>query len=195
MLGVAFCLGVLVAALVLRRRRRSWAAVGSMLGLRRGPFVAYVALLPFTLATLGVLFAAGLYIAPDYFQSPPQASTLSGYATMSPGVVSILTVFAGELLLTALGEELLFRGLIFGWLLERLEATAANVVQAVIFLAPHLLLLIAAPGLWWLVLIMGLGGGLALGWVRQRTGSIWPGTLAHAIGNTTAADVVMVLAY
>lgn len=76
--------------------------------------------------------------------------------------------------LPSLCEELFFRGALQTGLLRRFSPAAAIAMTAVLFVALHGQI--------------GLGpgrmiGGLALGWIAWRTGSLWPGMLAHALNN------------
>jgi membrane protease YdiL (CAAX protease family) len=73
-------------------------------------------------------------------------------------------------------EELMFRGLGYG-LLEPFGAGTAIVVTGVLFGLVH--------GYAY-VLPVFITYGLALGWLRSRTGSIYPGVLAHSATNATA---------
>ena len=90
---------------------------------------------------------------------------------------------------TGFAEELFFRGLIAGSLSRRLPLRWANVVQATIFLLPHLLVLVFAPELGWLLLLI-FAVGLFLGWVRIRSGSILGPWLLHGVLNTVVCLVV-----
>ena len=85
---------------------------------------------------------------------------------------------------TGLAEELLFRGLIAGSLSRRLPEVWANVVQALIFLAPHLLVLLVMPEMWWIMPLV-FAGALFAGWLRIRSGSILGPWLIHASANVT----------
>jgi membrane protease YdiL (CAAX protease family) len=85
---------------------------------------------------------------------------------------------------TGLAEELLFRGLIAGSLARRMPGARANLVQAVIFLAPHLLVLRVMPEMWWTMPLV-LAGALFAGWLRLRSGSIMGPWLLHATANVT----------
>jgi membrane protease YdiL (CAAX protease family) len=184
-----------VAALVIHGRGRSWSSVRDLLGLRLGPGGAYLGLIPYTIGAIVVLAVLARVVLPQTFSHPPLNTTLYGYSHETLGVGTLASAFVYETFMTALGEELLFRGLIAGWLLGWLGARWGNLAQALVFLLPHLPLIIIAPGLWWLVLVAALGGGLTLGLVRQRTGSILPGLLGHGIGNTVAAGVTMWMAH
>jgi hypothetical protein len=66
--------------------------------------------------------------------------------------------------LAGVGEELLFRGVVYGWLRRRLTATSAIAVTTVLFALEHAYYPILLP--------LVLACGLATGWVRHRTGTI-----------------------
>lgn len=74
--------------------------------------------------------------------------------------------------IAALCEELVFRGAVQG-LAAPLGRWSVG-MQAVLFAAAHGT---GAAGLY------SLGFGLGLGWLRRRTGSIWPGVLLHGLNN------------
>ncbi|MCL1635262.1 CPBP family intramembrane metalloprotease [Luteimonas sp. SX5] len=84
---------------------------------------------------------------------------------------------------TGFSEEFLFRGLIAGSLSRRMPLLWANVLQALIFLAPHLLILLSRPALW-PVLPAVFVGGLLTGWLRIKSGSIIGPWLIHGALNT-----------
>ena len=86
--------------------------------------------------------------------------------------VSILTPFA---------EEFLFRGFILGMLMKRYSETQSIVVSAIIFAVVH------EP----IARVLAFGGGLLYGWLRVRTGSIFPSIIAHAIWNGFITIVVI----
>jgi hypothetical protein len=81
--------------------------------------------------------------------------------------------------ITALVDEVTFRGAIFGViLLTGLEPNAANAIQAILYaLATRL----GAPGRNRYMLVMALLVGLAGGWVTAITGGIAAAFLGHAV--------------
>jgi membrane protease YdiL (CAAX protease family) len=87
---------------------------------------------------------------------------------------------------TGLSEELLFRGVIAGALSRILSERWTNIVQALIFLLPHLLLIWVMPEVWPILLLV-FGGALFTGWARLRSGSILGPWLLHASANVTMA--------
>jgi len=92
-----------------------------------------------------------------------------------------LAVMAG---LAPLGEELVFRGLLYGWLAGRWGSTFAWIVSSVAFAAAHVelahVLLVLPLGLWF-------------GWLRRRTGSLWPSLMAHMVNNGLAVAAAALL--
>ena len=90
------------------------------------------------------------------------------------------------IVLLALAEEMLFRGFLAGVLFRRFGFQLGNIFQALIFFAPHTLLLLVSLSLWPL-LPLQLFAGWVLGWLRERSGSIGPCWLAHALTNLLPA--------
>ena len=115
---------------------------------------------------LGVLFGGG----------PPDAETIAFQLTM-PG----------------LAEEVVFRGVLIGLLHRALPGggLAARVgptlVTAVAFGLVHGLSVEGGiPSFEWLFFSYTFAGGLAYGWLRERTGSVAFPVLAHSLGNSVA---------
>jgi CAAX protease family protein len=99
-------------------------------------------------------------------------------------VTTAVTLLRGTLL-AALGEELLFRGALFGWLRARLPTWPTIILTATLWTAMHTGLLVALP----YVLVQGLG----LGWLRERTGSVVPGMAFHTLHNSVVFVAVFAL--
>lgn len=82
-------------------------------------------------------------------------------------------------------EELLFRGVLLSALWQRWRSGWAVALSSLAFALVHLPGLqwqwFALPDLWLLA--------LALAWLRLRSGSIWPGVLAHGANNLLAVAV------
>ncbi len=91
-------------------------------------------------------------------------------------------------MLRAVGEEVFFRGLLGGVLIRRLGFGWGNLLQAVLFLVPHLALLLADVRLWPVIPVQFVTGWL-LGWLRHRTGTFVPGAAVHAIANIAAGII------
>ncbi len=95
------------------------------------------------------------------------------------GGTSIVMALIYGMIQTGFAEELLFRGLIAGSLGRRLSLLWANLLQALIFLAPHLLLLWIMPEMWPILVLVFLGA-LVKGWARIESGSIIGPWLIHS---------------
>ena len=87
---------------------------------------------------------------------------------------------------TGFAEELLFRGLLAGSLGRRLSLWPANLLQALIFLLPHLFVVVVMPEVWGLLPVV-FAASLFLGWARIRSDSILGPWLVHAAGNVAMA--------
>jgi membrane protease YdiL (CAAX protease family) len=75
-------------------------------------------------------------------------------------------------------------------LVRRFGFAVGNILQAFIFILPHLFLLLVSLSLWPIVLVQLLAGWL-LRWLRFRSDSILPGWLAHSFLNAFGALSVM----
>jgi len=79
-------------------------------------------------------------------------------------------------------EEVAFRGLIQGGIRRTFGVKAGVSVTSLLFAVIHL-----SPWNFFALIAMGL----FLGILREKTGSIWPGALAHTVNNTIALSVLM----
>ncbi|MFI5345167.1 MAG: CPBP family intramembrane glutamic endopeptidase [Elusimicrobiota bacterium] len=174
----------LYAAFVRWRHRLAAAEIVSRLGLCFGSTKWYAA----GLATSVPFMAMG--VAVSNWTKGFHGSMTAPFAGANPSASIIGSALLYAFVTTALPEELLFRGLIAGAIFRKLSFRTANVVQALIFTAPHLLILLVAPKIWFMmpgVFVMAL----ALGWLRHRSGSIGPGILVHAASNLGGALAVL----
>lgn len=155
---------------------------------------------------LGVLavqaVAHGLEIAALSLAGADPALAIEG---ISPSTKSTDPAHVGAylllgVLLTALGEELLFRGALLGTLAERLGFWRANAAQAGLFGAWHLAWPLAVAlgpfeppvpmavyALGFVVVPAFVGG--VLGVLVRATGTLWTAVLAHAVHNGVAVFV------
>lgn len=138
----------------------------------------------------GVLMLGALLVVHKSVLESPIVST-SRYRDVTPSVFSFITAWIREGLYVALGEEVLFRGLLGGWLVRRFGFKTGNLIQATVFLLPHLLLLFISSS-FWLVVIVQFLAGWALGFLRTRSNSILPGWFAHSLMNALGAFSSMI---
>lgn len=95
------------------------------------------------------------------------------HAAVQGGVLPFLFAFLGGALVTPLGEELLFRGVIAN-ALNRYGALAGVGLSAVIFGVAH-----GTGVIMWVAITMGLLSGALF----RKTGSVWPSVLLHMVYN------------
>ncbi len=122
-----------------------------------------------------------LYIWLTGDASNPQAG-LSDTAQGSLPVFALLVLLGG--LLTPLGEELLFRGVLYGWL-RRWGIVLATVISAVVFGLAHGVNVVLPAAI-----VLGVFSAL----LYEKSGSIWPAVVSHAVNNTLIFVLVRILA-
>jgi membrane protease YdiL (CAAX protease family) len=171
-------IGLIYALVVRYRGKVAWREIPSRVGLTPGGlrYYGYGALALLVLIPLIHLMQQASAAGNE--SSPYLAFQGRG---LTPGVITAALIYA--FLAAGLGEELLFRGLIAGALGRRMARWKANLLQALIFLLPHLLILLVAPGQWWSLIPFVSLLGLTLGWLRLASGSIGPSILVHGGGN------------
>jgi membrane protease YdiL (CAAX protease family) len=160
------------------RHKRSLGEIAHRAGLQLGPgrYVAYsVAFALAGVATIGIWPPA---LGPFLREGSPQ-QPFAGLGLSGPAVLMALLYGVVQ---TGFPEELLFRGLIAGSLSRRLSVLWANLGQALLFLIPHLFVLLVMPEMWGILPVIFVGS-LVLGWVRIRSGSIFGPWLVHASVN------------
>lgn len=163
LLGLFF--GVGLAAVLVAVAPLGWAA-GPALGFRA------VGWRPVLFGTLGT---AAVSIAVSQIGLEPQGVKQAMRIAQEPAAFLLsLALLAG---LAPLVEELVFRGLLYGWLESRWGGGIAFVASSLAFAAAHV-----EPAHALLVLPLGLLFGL----LRWRTGSLWPSLVAHMANNGLA---------
>ena len=102
----------------------------------------------------------------------------------SGGTLSLVLSLVFLAVLTPLGEELIFRGVVTTVLL-RYGVVVGVVGSAVVFALMH-----GFNVIFFTALIVGLIAGE----LRRRSGSVWPGFVAHLVNNALAQGVALALA-
>ncbi len=113
--------------------------------------------------------------------NPSQQELFTLLATATPGRRELLVV--GMVIVAPLFEEHLFRGAWYGRLAPMIGVMPAIAVTGLSFGICHL----ASP--WTVPVLMVFGAGL--GWLRARSGSIWPGFIAHALSNAVGVALLI----
>jgi membrane protease YdiL (CAAX protease family) len=164
----------LVYVAMLQYRGRGPGEALAAVGLRRAQREGWLLGICVLVITTGLAYIAFRLIPVASVDSPnlviSRPDSITGYAVIG---------------LLALAEEMFFRGFLAGLLIRRLGFTVGNTIQALTFLTPHLLLL-QVTLLMWPILPVQLIAGWLLGWLCYRSGSIAPGSLAHAASNVIA---------
>ena len=173
------------AVIVKWRGRLPLPEIAARLGLSRGK------LRPLLIALVACVPAAIVSVVASSWTKGFQGSMLAPFIDARPTLAVLVSVTSYGLIATGFPEELLFRGLIAGAFFRRLSFWKANFIQASIFLLPHLLILIVAPGLWPLAIILPFALGIFAGWLRHSSGSIAPGVFVHAASNMAGALAVL----
>ena len=162
-------------------------AFGGPAGLRdrlRFRFTSFTDLSLSLLVWLAALFTGALVTAalsPLFGQPRSNTAALLGQSFDALFVVVILPTIC---LLAPVCEELLFRGVLFGWLAGHLPVSVSVVITAAVFAGAHLL-----PPLFPVLFVFGLAATL----VRAATDSTLNSFAMHATQNTVAAAAFYVL--
>lgn len=161
---------------------RGFAEVARRAGLQLGePRV-----LGYCAAVAAVLVGALLIWSPPLEPWLREGSAFRSFEGLGFGPTAVGTALLYGVVKTGFAEELLFRGLIAGSLGRRLPVLWANLAQAAVFLAPHLLLLLVMPEMGWMMPLIFLGA-LFVGWARIASDSMLGPWLIHAALNVTTA--------
>ena len=94
-----------------------------------------------------------------------------------PNTLWLIGIFA--VLLGPVTEEVAFRGFLYLPLERGLGPVAAIIITSLIFTAPHG----GQYGWSWQILVLLLAAGAAFGFVRWKTGSLWPAIVMHIAYN------------
>lgn len=177
---VLFCLPTIVYLIVQSRgRNRSFPEARKRAGISWGPSRAYVRALLLLPPLVLTGWLAIVLVPPEVLQTP------------GVSIARLTTIGAtAGIVLRALGEEVFFRGLLGGVLIRRLGFGWGNLVQALLFLVPHLALLIIDVRLWPVIPVQFAAGWL-LGWLRHRSDSFVPGAVVHAVANIAAGLIAI----
>jgi membrane protease YdiL (CAAX protease family) len=104
---------------------------------------------------------------------------------LNEGPVAFVLLLLSAGVIAPMVEELFFRGFLFGLYRRRQPLWVAYLVSSLVFTLLHL-----EPQRMNAAQMAGLSVGIfllamLLAWVYQRTGSLYPGMLAHAVNNAT----------
>jgi membrane protease YdiL (CAAX protease family) len=144
---------------------------------------------PFRPSAIWIMLATlvAYYIAAGLFASlvlkPDQEDIGGDLGVGNPSIVIAVLAVLMIALLAPVAEELFFRGFVFAGLRTRWSLWPAAITSGLIFGLVH-----APTGITTVVPLAALG--VALCWLYDRTGSLWPCVIAHMINNGLALAVV-----
>ena len=173
---------------VRRSRRENWKEILGKLGWKVNRPVYFIWSLGVVIIVVGLGWLALQSVPSDVLDDP--SVSISQYTGWTISIISFLLVWIREAIYIAIGEEIFFRGFLGGWLFRRFGFAIGNIIQALIFILPHLLLLIVSISFWPIVAVQLMAGWL-LGWLRYKSDSILPGWLAHSLSNAIGALAAM----
>lgn len=107
-------------------------------------------------------------------------------------LLTLALIFARVFVLVPLAEELFFRGALYGWLRRYLPALPTILLTALLFGFEHTAWGVPIPRLFFLV-PLAFVYGLAVGWVRERTGSTLNTAVMHVVVDAALLIVASLL--
>jgi hypothetical protein len=172
LLATGIYLASIAGVYLFAARRAGWAALGlrpfSVQAAAQIPLVFILGLSSLILVNLLLTRALGSF-------DNPQVEALTGGSALSPLQLTMLLLLVAGLVPFA--EELFFRGMLYPVLRARFGPVVAIVLNAAIFAGIHVFPLLL-PGLFVV--------GLALAYLRERSGSLWPSVIYHVMQNAIA---------
>lgn len=107
-------------------------------------------------------------------------------------LLTLVLIFGRVFVLVPLVEELFFRGALYGWLRRYLPALPTILLTAVLFGFEHTAWGVPMPRLFFLV-PLAVAYGIAVGWVRERTGSTLNTAVMHVVVDAALLVVASLL--
>lgn len=130
------------------------------------------------LACLWVGVSSALYAAFGLWELALAAGT-SLVAPFRDNTVALIGLFVLAGPVAALVEEVLFRGMLYGWLRQRRGIAVAAIISALLFTAAHFYIFAAGPIFALEMTVLAV----LLALLYETSRSLWPGILCHALHN------------
>lgn len=188
---VMFCFIVAAEAItlgLLYKFMRSRRVTFQSLGLNK-PQAAFISYALGAFALYFLLYAVTLIVAKSLLPNLDlnQKQDL-GFSHSATGI-SLIPIFLSLVILPPLTEEILVRGFLFKGLRTKLIFLPAAIVTSLLFAAAHLGQS-GSGGLLWVAGIDTFVLSMVLCFLREKTGSLWPGIGVHMIKNALAFVVL-----
>lgn len=170
---------------------RSVAGLGWRLGKRRYLLTSFLVPFVVCLVVYGLFWGIGLVPFAGSQLVTDVAAATGQRMSLPLAIIATLAVIFPLAVLSALGEEIGWRGLLLPELAHRYHFTLAVVISAAIWALYHYPVILFtdyhsdAP-LWFGILMFTLsvfGFSLIAGWLRLKSGSLWTAALLHASHN------------
>ena len=171
--------GILFGAIylrILKRRNLPWSAIG----FRRPPLLPLLLAPIIILGQLGAVAAINVLVLTltGQFENP-QIEAIGGGGDFSWLNFWLMLLLAGGV--APVVEEVMFRGLLYGWLRSRMPVALAVVVSAALFSVAHVIPVLL-PALFVV--------GLTLAVAYELSGSLWIAILLHSLQNSLAVIAI-----
>lgn len=180
--GMLFLQGLVPLAAVylvmVRVRGTSWHELGLRpISRRWGVWAALIALLSIPL--VGLVNHAVQILMDEPFHNP-QVAVLAQAAITVPAIIATFAVVS---ILVPFVEELVFRGLLYGWIRKRLNVPAGVLLSAIVFSLAHGIIILV-PAL--------VVQGIVLALLYEYSRSLWPPIVFHATFNAAMTAALYV---
>ncbi len=185
--AIVEALTVLFIYWFLKSYRISFAALGLIRPRLRDIGIALLAVPPYIISYLAFLSLLTALFPSINIQQEQQI----GFDEAA-GVAALALTYVSLAVLPPLVEEITMRGFLFTSLRKSLRFVGAAVVTSVVFALAHLQFGSGAP-LLWVAAIDTFVLSLVLCYMRERTGSLWPGIFLHAFKNSAAFVSIFIL--
>jgi len=163
----SLCIGLVITLLAWYNQKPSSLGLGHF----KGEYIVRAAL---GFCAYFVLANLLLYIA-SLVATLPQSQQVTGFAPNN--VPALILAFLALVVIVPIAEELIFRGFIFKGVRSAFSFPVTALVVSVLFAVAHGDIIIGID-------VFALS--LVACYMREKTGSIWPGVLLHATKNSVA---------
>ncbi|MFE5774493.1 CPBP family intramembrane glutamic endopeptidase [Brachybacterium sp. NPDC056505] len=137
------------------------------------------------LGVLAAIIGSALTVAYVMLSGDMQSPQSSYQAASTGGALSLVLTLVGGSIITPIGEESLFRGVVANALLSRYGAWIGALASAIVFALFHGINTVLPSAF-----MVGLFAALLF----CRTGSIWPGVVLHGTNNLVSSLLPLALA-
>lgn len=163
----ALCIGAVVMLLTWYNQKPSFIGFGRF----KADYIRRMALGFCVYFVLSSLF---LYVASQII-TIPQSQQVTGFAPNNP--LALVLAFTALVLVVPVAEELIFRGFIFKGVRSAFSFPVTALVVSLLFAVAHGDIAVGVD-------VFALS--LVVCYLREKTGSVWPGILLHATKNGVA---------